>query len=259
MVFYHRQGKHLGRRIGRGDRVPHCFEVELAEKYGLLEAILLNYFQFWIKKNEANDVHFHDGRYWTYNSVKAFCELFPYASKKMIENAINHLVEEGLLITGNYNQSAYDRTKWYTLTEKGKCISPTGEMECTEKGNGVPPQGKPIPVNKPYSNSSRGKAKFTPPTREEVRAYCKEKGFVIDPDYFFDYYDSDNWMKGNSRNSKKEPMKNWKQTAISWNKRELERNPQKAKQKDEPHGLSQEELQRIAEEGRRRDRGEVDW
>ena len=83
--------------------MPHCFDVEIAKKYGILEAILLNYFRFWIQKNEANEVHYHDGRYWTYNSIKAFCELFPYASKKMIEKAINHLVEEGLLVTGNYN------------------------------------------------------------------------------------------------------------------------------------------------------------
>lgn len=131
----------------RGDNLPHCFEVEIAEKYGILEAILLNYFRFWIQKNEANNVHYHDGKYWTYNSIKAFCEMFPYASKKMIERAINHLIEEGLLVTGNYNKSAYDRTKWYALTENGKCISSTGEMECSEKGNGFPTEGKPIPVN----------------------------------------------------------------------------------------------------------------
>ena len=66
-------------------------------------------------------------------------------------------------------------------------------------------------------------SKFVPPTLEEVREYVKEKGLNIDPDYFYNYYDSDNWMKGNSRNSKKEPMKNWKQTAISWDKREKKR------------------------------------
>ena len=127
--------------------MPHCFDVEIAKKYGILEAILLNYFRFWIQKNEANEVHYHDGRYWTYNSIKAFCELFPYASKKMIEKAINHLVEEGLLVTGNYNKSAYDRTKWYALTEKGKCISPTGEMENPNRGNGFTSEGKPIPFS----------------------------------------------------------------------------------------------------------------
>ena len=61
---------------------------------------------------------------------------------------------------------------------------------------------------------------FTPPTREEVREYVEKNNYSVDPDYFYDYYESDNWMKGNSRNNKKEPMKNWKQTLISWNKRE---------------------------------------
>lgn len=108
-----------------------------------------------------------------------------------------------------------------------------------------------------YTGKSKSKdssSAFTPPTKEEVRAYFKEKGFVIDPDYFFDYYDSDNWLKGNSRNNKKEPMHNWKQTAIQWNKRQLERNPQ---QKPQPKKKSQEEIDRemkIFAELRRKER-----
>jgi len=135
--------------------MPHCFEVELAEKYGILEALLLNYFRFWIQKNEANDVHFHDGMYWTYNSIKAFCDLFPYASTKMIRNALDHLEEEGLLITGNFNKSPFDQTKWYALTKKGMSIFPKGEVELPHRANEscptgqvrVAPQGEPIPVN----------------------------------------------------------------------------------------------------------------
>lgn len=135
--------------------MPHCFEVEIAKKYGLLEAILLNYFLFWIKKNEANEAHFHDGLYWTYNSVKAFCDLFPYASTKMIRNAIDHLIDEGLLITGNFNKSPFDQTKWYALTEKGLSICPIGELDLPHRANEncpqgqmrFAPQGKPIPVN----------------------------------------------------------------------------------------------------------------
>lgn len=239
--------------------MPHCFEVELAQKYGILEAILLNYFRFWIQKNEANDVHFHDGTYWTYNSVKAFCDLFPYASTKMIRNAIDHLIDEGLLITGNYNKSPYDKTLWYALTDKGKSICPTGQIELPDEANRDAPQGKPIPVSNTNNNNSSSSS-FTKPTREEVRAYFKEKGFVVDPDYFYDYYDSDNWLKGNSRNSKKEPMKNWKQTAISWNRRELERNPQKAEQPSKPKEKTQEEIEDLdafLAELRKREREEL--
>lgn len=150
--------------------MPHCFEVELAERYGLLEAILLNYFRFWIKKNEANEVHFHDGMYWTYNSVRAFCELFPYASKKMIEKALNHLEEEGLIITGNFNKSPYDRTKWYTVTEKGMCDCHCGDTDFPHRGNGNPPQGKPIPVNNTVNNTFNRNVEI-----EEIVSYLNEK------------------------------------------------------------------------------------
>lgn len=128
--------------------MPHCFEVELAERYGILEALLLNHFLFWIKKNKANGVHFHDGRYWTYNSVRAFCDLFPYASKKMIRNALDHLVDEGLLMTGNFNKLPFDQTKWYAFTDYGISeLSVRASQSCPEGQMGVAPEGKPIPVS----------------------------------------------------------------------------------------------------------------
>lgn len=129
--------------------MQHSFDVELAEKYGILEAILLNHLWFWIEKNRANDRNYHDGYYWTYNSVKAFSELFPYASKNKINNALNHLKAEGLIITGNYNQSAYDRTLWYAITNLGKSIIKKSEMEIEEKENGNLKYDEPIPDKKP--------------------------------------------------------------------------------------------------------------
>lgn len=108
--------------------------------------------------------------------------------------------------------------------------------------------------------SGNSSSSFTPPTREEVRAYCKERGLVIDPDYFYDYYDSDKWLKGNSRNNKKELMKNWKQTALQWNKKELEKNPQKAEQPSQPKKKTQEEIEDLdafLAELRKREREEL--
>lgn len=125
----------------------HSFDVDLACKYGMLEAVLLNYFDFWIEKNKANEKHFHDGYYWTYNSNKAFTELFPYASQKRIRTALSHLIEEGLIATGNYNEKAFDHTTWYRFTEKG--IS-----ELPHRANRFAPEGKPIPVNNNKSTTS---------------------------------------------------------------------------------------------------------
>lgn len=99
--------------------MEHHFNVEVATKYGMLEAVLLEHFYFWIQKNEANKVNYQDGMYWTYSSIAALCELFPYASESKIKTALKHLKEEGLLLTGNYNKNSYDHTTWYALTDEG--------------------------------------------------------------------------------------------------------------------------------------------
>lgn len=93
----------------------HSFDIEDAVKYGMTEAVILYNLRFWIEKNKANNKHFHDGRYWTYNSVKAFEELFPYLTYRNIRSSIEKLERLGVIITGNFNQSSYDRTRWFAL------------------------------------------------------------------------------------------------------------------------------------------------
>ena len=123
----------------------HSFDKDIAAAFGLAEAIILNHMQFWIEKNEANGKNFYDGSYWTYNSTKAYAEIFPYLSQRQIQCALKHLRDEGILKTGNYNELAYDRTLWYAFTEKGKCIMQKCKMEDVKMSNGFDAQVKPIP------------------------------------------------------------------------------------------------------------------
>ena len=109
----------------------HSFDIDIAEKYGVFEAILLNNIFYWVEHNRANSKHFYEGRYWTYNSIGAYVELFPYMSKGKIERALKHLEDEGVLVTGNFNKLQTDRTKWYSLTEKGYSIVKNEEI-CDE-------------------------------------------------------------------------------------------------------------------------------
>lgn len=92
----------------------HTFDPVDAEKYGILEAVLLSNIRWWVEKNKANGRHFHDGRYWTYNSAKAFTKLFHYASQQQIQRALKRLEDAGVLKIGNYNSNPYDHTKWYS-------------------------------------------------------------------------------------------------------------------------------------------------
>lgn len=132
----------------------HVFDVDIAEKYGLNSAILLNHFGFWIKKNEANRKHYHEGRYWTYNSMKAFKELFPYMSDWQIRSAIAKLKEEKIIICGNFNAQKYDRTAWYALTDYGLSICEIHKMEKMNSSDGKDADNEPIPVEYQQSPSS---------------------------------------------------------------------------------------------------------
>lgn len=132
----------------------HYFDIKVAELYGVNCAVILQNLWHWIRKNEANGVNFHDGSYWTYNSTKAFRELFPYLTQKQIETALKKLRDEEIIITGNYNAVKYDRTLWYAITEKGKSILLTGEMETPSRGKGNAPEGEPIPNINPNSKTT---------------------------------------------------------------------------------------------------------
>lgn len=56
------------------------------------------------------------------------------------------------------------------------------------------------------------RSRFSPPTVEEVRAYCIERGNNVDPDRFVDYYSSNGWMVGKTK------MKDWKAAVRTWEK-----------------------------------------
>lgn len=133
--------------------MQHSFDVEIAKEYGIAEAILLNHLEFWIAKNKANNQNFYDGYYWTYNSTRAFNDLFPYLSQRQIQNALKHLREEGIIQTGNYNKLAYDRTLWYAFTEKGECIMQKCKMDYAEMSNGNDNNAQAIPDNKPVTKT----------------------------------------------------------------------------------------------------------
>ena len=53
-------------------------------------------------------------------------------------------------------------------------------------------------------------SRFTPPTREEIIAFCEESGLEIDVDRFIDYYTANGWMIGKNK------MKDWKATVRNW-------------------------------------------
>ena len=71
-------------------------------------------------------------------------------------------------------------------------ISPKGDIR--ESGADKPPR----------------RSRFVPPTVEEVRAYCQERGNGIDPSLFVDFYEARGWTAGRGK------MRNWKAAVRTW-------------------------------------------
>lgn len=93
-----------------------------AIEVGCDAAIMLGNIRFWADKNRSNGKHEHDGKFWTYNSMKAFAEQFPCWSNSQIRRILKKLEDGGYIETGDYNQSPYDHTIWYSVTDKGEAL-----------------------------------------------------------------------------------------------------------------------------------------
>ena len=97
----------------------HHFNIYIAKDLGINAAIILSNLMHWLDINEANNTNYKEGKYWSYNSIPAFAKLFPYLSERQIRYVLNKLEEDNIIETDNFNKIAYDKTKWYTITDYG--------------------------------------------------------------------------------------------------------------------------------------------
>lgn len=91
-------------------------------------------------------------------------------------------------------------------------VSETQEPEVCEEARESESQTKPSQY-KPNQTKPKGK-RFAPPSVDEVREYCSEKGYTFDPEAFVAFYESKGWKVGRN------PMKSWQAACTTWQKRQ---------------------------------------
>ena len=91
----------------------------------------------------------------------------------------------------------------------------------------MPPSPLPSPPTPPISippspkeKPPKGGKQKVPPTVEEVRAYCQERGNGIDPEAFVDFYAARGWKYGAGR-----PIVDWKAAVRTWEARRRAEQP----------------------------------
>ena len=208
----------------------HQFNTKIAKQYGLEESILLENIYFWVKKNKCNNQNYHNGKYWTYNSIKAFSALFPYMSESKIYRTLKNLEENGLIEISDFNENRYKRPSWYTLTEKALKLYNDKDLFQNETST-FQNEISSITDNKQQIENTDNKQqiketakRFTIPTLEEIQNYCNERQNKINPEYFLDYYTARDWKFNNGGK-----MKDWKATIRNWERLEKNREQQQNK------------------------------
>lgn len=136
----------------------HSFDIYLADQYGIEEAIFINYFQHWIRKNKSLQRNQHEGRTWMFETQEEMAENFPYMNRLKVLRVIKKLVKKGVLMKGKFNKIKYDNTNWYAFVEEEKFIPFPGNVQKrtstsskvnTQKFENAPP----IPVTNTVTNT----------------------------------------------------------------------------------------------------------
>lgn len=139
---------------------------------------------------------------------------------------IKHWKIHNLIQKDRYKETTYLEEKaLLTLDDKNayteadstvypECIQPVSNVDTQVRlgqvSTGKDSVGKGIEEAEPPTRPKR----FVPPTVDEVREYCFERGNSVDPQRFVDYYSSNGWMVGKTK------MKDWKAAVRTWEQRE---------------------------------------
>jgi len=130
------------------------------------------------------------------------------------------LVELGWLVkTG---KGGFSKATRYEITVPDLSTVPElsrGGVPELSRGMGVPElsRGKELTNNKPIELKG-GSRRFKPPTVDEVRAYCIDRGNSIDAEAFVDHYQTNGWMRGKNK------IKDWKACVRTWEVAQKNRN-----------------------------------
>jgi len=176
--------------------MKHSFDVNEAREYGVDAAIIIRHLRFWIIKNKADNKNQHDGRTWTYGSVKSFTEVFVYWSEAQVRQTLKKLLARKVLRKGNYNKTEYDRTTWYAFEDEKTFLShkppicENSQMGLRKPKNGLAENHRPIPNKSTDIRKDERKDKYPTPEILAHEKYGQAKTRCQDlPREFFAWFE----------------------------------------------------------------------
>lgn len=138
------------------------------------------------------------------SAVKVFTEL---GMMEILDDGTIFMAEvEGMIGSMANNDNANRQRRF---REKQKTEALPVRYESVTNRNESKSIEKEIEIEKEKDNKRK---RFSPPTIEEVKAYCEERKNNVDAGRFVDYYTANGWMVGKNK------MKDWKAAVRTWEK-----------------------------------------
>lgn len=132
--------------------------------------------------------------------------------------------ESGIVVIKHWRIHNYIRKDTYNETKykEERALLELDENGAYRQMNAEASTDRQLAVDDSLTQVSKGKVskgkvstgkgrEFTPPTLEDVQAYCKERSSPVDPQKFFDYFTAGGW-----KDAKGNPVRNWKQKLLTW-------------------------------------------
>ena len=133
-------------------------------------------------------------------------------SERNVRTALNHLISTGEVTSQSTSQYSIITVKNYDLYQQATSEATSDRPATDQRPTSDRPQlNKDKESNNDNKAIKKEKVAFSPPTFDDVAAYCKERGNDVDPKKFYDYFTAAEWV-----DSRGNPVKNWKQKMITW-------------------------------------------
>lgn len=146
-----------------------------------------------------------------YGSLSLLSQFCGIKSKTTTQRILKSLVAKGAIVKTDelHNGVKFCTYKvnknWYGISKID--MGGVSEIDTNKK------ESENINIDSLYK---RGSSHFQKPSLNDIRAYCISRANNVDPEQFFNFYESKGWTIGKS------PMRDWRAAVRTWEKREKE-------------------------------------
>ena len=169
--------------------LEHKFNIDLACKYGVREAVMLDSFIYLTAYKSIKQQDMIDGRIWVYNSIAEWQKFYPYMTTSAIRTTLQNLINSGAIIKGCYNEDQRDRTSWYSLSdafmeefgmcvENQKCACENSQAHLSKSASSFAKIDEPLPLynnSTNYSNNNSNKERIFSDENIQKKGQSKTK------------------------------------------------------------------------------------